>query len=124
MAQKDASVFMKPVNPQAMKCLDYFDIVKRPMDLGTIQKKFPGKPKATGRGSEPRTYSSPLEFRDDMRLVWDNCRLYNAITTPVRSMGEAMADAWEKKWKLTGIEAKWEEEMQRQSLEEQVSDSS
>jgi len=116
---KDANVFMKPVNPTVMKCLDYFDIVKKPMDLGTIQKKFPGKPKISGRGSEPRSYTSPLEFRNDMRLVWDNCRLYNAINTPVRGMGEAMADAWEKKWKLSGIEVKWEEEQQRQNLEEQ-----
>jgi len=120
MLQKDANVFMKPVNPTVMKCLDYFDIVKKPMDLGTIQKKFPGKPKISGRGSEPRSYTSPLEFRNDMRLVWDNCRLYNAINTPVRGMGEAMADAWEKKWKLSGIEVKWEEEQQRQNLEEQV----
>lgn len=93
MVQKDASPFLKPVNPAIMKCLDYFDIVKRPMDLGTIQKRFPGKPKSSGRGSEPKSYTTPLEFRDDMRLVWDNCRLYNAITAPVRSMGEAMADA-------------------------------
>ena len=25
----------------------------------------------------PRGYSSPLEFRDDVRLVFGNCRLFN-----------------------------------------------
>ena len=102
------------------KCPDYFDIIKHPMDLGTIQRKFPGKGKQTLRPSDPNTYSTPHEFRDDMRLVWSNCRTYNPPHVPVRNMGEAMSDAWEKRWTVSGIEGKWEEEMQRQGLEEQV----
>ena len=72
------------------------------------------------RPSDPNIYSTPYEFRDDMRLVWSNCRTYNPPHVPVRNMGEAMSDAWEKRWTMSGIEAKWDEEMHRQTLEEQV----
>ena len=90
------------------------------MDLGTIQKKFPGKGKANEKRPELREYRSPYEFRDDVRLVWANCRTYNAVGHAVRTMGDTMSEMWEKKWALSGIEAKWEDELHRQSLEEQV----
>ena len=118
--QKDAFAFSKPVNPVTSKCPDYFDIIKQPMDLGTIQKKLPGKARIGERKSEAKEYSRPAQFRDDMRLVWANCRSYNAIGHAVRTMGDTLSEAWEKKWALSGIEAKWEEEMQRQELEDKV----
>lgn len=119
--QKDASPFIKPVDIKYSKCPDYFEIIKFPMDMGTIMKKLPVKGKQTLNRSDPALYSTPYEFRDDMRLVWANCRIYNPVHVPVRNMGEAMSDAWEKRWTSSGIEAKWEEEMHRQNLEEQVS---
>ena len=61
---------------------DYFDIVKHPMDLETVGKKLEHKPE---RGVV-RQYREPGEFRDDMRQIWTNCRLYNAVGTPVRGM--------------------------------------
>ena len=118
--QKDAFAFQKPVNPITAKCPDYYDIIKRPMDLGTIQKKFPGR-KPAERKAELREYKSPLEFRDDVRLVWSNCRDYNAVGHPVRTMGDALSEQWEKRWTLSGIEAKWEDELRKQELEESVS---
>lgn len=38
-----------------------------------------------------RQYREPGEFRDDMRQIWTNCRLYNAVGTPVRGMVRARA---------------------------------
>ena len=118
--QKDAFAFSKPVNPVTSKCPDYLDIIKRPMDLGTVQKKFPGKGKPTEKSPGRQEYKSPEEFRDDVRLVWSNCRTYNAVGHAVRTMGDSLSEIWEKKWALSGIETKWEEEMRRQELEEQV----
>ena len=40
-----------------------------------------------------RQYREPGEFRDDMRQIWTNCRLYNAVGTPVRGMVRARAAA-------------------------------
>lgn len=63
-------------------CQDYFDIVKHPMDLETVVKKLEHKPE---RGIV-RQYREPAEFREDVRQIWTNCRLYNAVNTPVRTM--------------------------------------
>lgn len=38
------------------------------MDLGTVRSKL-GK----------NEYAKPAEFARDMRLIWDNCRLYNQV---------------------------------------------
>ena len=118
--QKDAFAFSKPVNPVAAKCPDYFDVIKHPMDLGTMQKKFPGKGRVGEKKPEAKEYTTPYQFRDDMRLVWDNCRTYNTVGHAVRTMGDTLSEAWEKKWALSGIEAKWSEEMHRQELEDKV----
>ena len=73
--------------PDCRGAQDYFDIVKRPMDLETVGKKLEHKPE---RGVF-RAYREPGEFRDDMRQIWTNCRLYNAVGTPVRGMVRARA---------------------------------
>ncbi|KAK9820846.1 hypothetical protein WJX81_007969 [Elliptochloris bilobata] len=111
---RGAGPFSKAVDPVLLRCPDYFDIVKRPMDLETVGKKLEHKPE---RGII-RQYRDPAEFREDMRQIWTNCRLYNAVGTPVRGMGEMMSEAWEKKWASVAMEKKWEEEMRRQAIEE------
>ncbi len=50
----------------ALNLLDYEEVVKNPMDLGTVKKKFnDGK------------YIYAEEVLDDIQLIWDNCKLYN-----------------------------------------------
>ena len=44
---------------------DYFTIISHPMDLATIAKKLENNP----RRNIVRRYQTPLEFRDDVRLV-------------------------------------------------------
>ena len=51
---------------------DYFDIVKRPMDLSTIRCKL-----------EEGQYAGPWDFIDDMTLMFDNAWLYNRKTSKV-----------------------------------------
>jgi transcriptional activator SPT7 len=46
--------------------MDYFDIVPKPMDFGTIKKKL-----------LHNVYESARDFVDDMSLVWGNCIRYN-----------------------------------------------
>ncbi|KAI9496603.1 hypothetical protein BDB00DRAFT_807985 [Zychaea mexicana] len=45
---------------------DYFDVIKRPMDLGTVTKKM-----------KALQYKSKKEFSDDLYLIYENCLLYN-----------------------------------------------
>ena len=54
-------------------------MIKRPMDLGTIQKKIEAA--AAAEGTSAGGYQSPAEFAADVRLVFQNAFKYN--TGPV-----------------------------------------
>lgn len=58
----------------ALNLLDYEEVVKNPMDLGTVRKKF-----NDGR------YIYAEEVLDDIQLIWDNCKLYNRANEVLRS---------------------------------------
>src|ERR1700760_304997 len=45
---------------------DYYNIIKHPMDIGTMMKKLKGL-----------QYKSKKEFVDDLNLIWSNCLTYN-----------------------------------------------
>ena len=61
-----------------MQIPDYYKIVKKPMDLGTIKQKLEHHPE---RG-RPRAYQTPYEFRDDVRQV-HRCR-YKGIDVDLK----------------------------------------
>ncbi|GAC96067.1 hypothetical protein PHSY_003646 [Pseudozyma hubeiensis SY62] len=53
---------------------DYYDVIKHPMDLGTMQKKV-----------KSGQYKTKKQFAHDLNLIWDNCLLYNSDPThPLR----------------------------------------
>ncbi|CAL5222926.1 g5360 [Coccomyxa viridis] len=109
-----AGSFIEPVDPVKLKIFDYFDFVKTPMALNDVQGKLAHAP---AKGIF-RKYKSVLEFRDDMRQIWENCRIYNPIGQPVRTNGDHLSDFWEKKWQQSQLEQKWEAEMLLQKQEE------
>ena len=111
-----AGSFIEPVDPVKLKIFDYFDFVKTPMALNDVQGKLAHAP---AKGIF-RKYKSVLEFRDDMRQIWENCRIYNPIGQPVRTNGDHLSDFWEKKWQQSQLEQKWEAEMLLQKQEELV----
>ncbi|KAI8613075.1 hypothetical protein BC830DRAFT_1170570 [Chytriomyces sp. MP71] len=47
---------------------DYYDIIKKPMDLGTMTKKL-----------NALEYNSKQEFAEDLLLIWSNCLTYNVL---------------------------------------------
>ncbi|GMH46103.1 hypothetical protein BSKO_14067 [Bryopsis sp. KO-2023] len=98
--------FLEAVDPVALNIPDYFTVVSKPMDLGTISKKLE---QDSARGLD-RRYSTPMEFRDDMRQVWANCRAYNRPGQDVRIMGDFLSEMWEKKWCQSEVEEKWKAE--------------
>jgi len=91
--------------------------VKRPMDMDQIARKLGGKDAKEREG--PREYKSPLEFRDDMRLIFDNCQLYNPVGSDVRMMGDTLSDMFEKKWQNSNLEGKFAMELENQKNEEE-----
>jgi hypothetical protein len=75
IACEDSHPFRQPVDPIALKILDYPTIVKNPMDISTIQNKL----------SEGK-YQNPLQLCDDAWLMFNNAWLYNKKTTRVYKM--------------------------------------
>ncbi|KAJ1361340.1 hypothetical protein KIN20_020557 [Parelaphostrongylus tenuis] len=80
--------FLVPVDVEGMKLSDYYDIISNPMDLGTIKKKLDNK-----------QYANAQEFADDIRLVCNNCFLYNPSTDAIYHHGRSLLRAFEDRWK-------------------------
>ncbi|KAE8834142.1 hypothetical protein HRS9122_08222 [Pyrenophora teres f. teres] len=60
--------FQQPVNKDEV--LDYYDVIKEPMDLATMEEKH-----------EKDLYPTPEDFIRDAKLIFDNCRKYNNEST-------------------------------------------
>ncbi|KNE63234.1 hypothetical protein AMAG_08383 [Allomyces macrogynus ATCC 38327] len=69
--------FLVPVDPVALQIPQYFDIIKYPMDFGTIKTKI-----------KSRAYASMAQFVRDVQLVYDNCFTFNRPGEPVYVAGE------------------------------------
>lgn len=79
--------FLEPVDPVALNCPTYFDYVKEPMDLGTVQNKL-----------NNNIYENADEFERDVRLVFRNCYTFNPEGTAVNMMGHRLEAIFDKKW--------------------------
>lgn len=69
-------IFANPVDWQELKIPDYPNVVKNPMDFGTIKGKL-----------REHKYERIQEFMEDMELVFYNCRLYNGTESDVGQIG-------------------------------------
>lgn len=66
MRSPGAEDFMDPVDPVALNIPDYLDVIKNPMDFGTIRERL-----------ENAYYNTHNAFAEDMRLVFSNAMCYN-----------------------------------------------
>mmetsp|Transcript_3849 Transcript_3849/g.5565 ORF Transcript_3849/g.5565 Transcript_3849/m.5565 type:complete len:216 (-) Transcript_3849:256-903(-) len=70
---------------------DYPQIIKKPMDLGTVKKKMSSK-----------QYKTLHDCAQDVRLVWNNCMTYNADGSEFFVLAQELSKKWEDKYtKLT-----------------------
>ncbi|KAL8471103.1 hypothetical protein ACS0TY_028705 [Phlomoides rotata] len=88
MSQGFSWVFNTPVDTVKLNLPDYFDIIKNPMDLGTIKSKL-----SSGK------YSTPLEFLADVRLTFTNAKTYNPSGSDVHVMADNLSQFFELRWK-------------------------
>ncbi|GMG19332.1 unnamed protein product [Ambrosiozyma monospora] len=79
--------FLQPVDPVALDCPTYFEIVKEPMDLGTVGSKL-----------QNGEYENADQFERDVRLVFQNCYAFNPEGTPVNMMGHRLEAIFNDKW--------------------------
>ena len=79
--------FHQPVDVVKLRLPDYHNVIKKPMDLGTVKARL-----------EKGLYKSASDFADDVRLVFFNCYRYNPDQDPVVAM------AWQTQvWRETVI---------------------
>ncbi|CAM4812301.1 unnamed protein product [Rotaria magnacalcarata] len=79
--------FSKPVDVESLNLPDYYQIIKKPMDLGTVRRKL-----------DNREYATPEEFATDVRLIFSNCYLYNGPNTDVVAMCKKVEQMFENKY--------------------------
>lgn len=76
--------FLIPVNKDDVH--DYYDVIKEPMDLSTMEQKL-----------EMDQYTTPEDFTKDATLIFKNCRQYNSEGTPyTKSANKLEKYMWSK----------------------------
>ncbi|XP_007468616.1 PREDICTED: bromodomain testis-specific protein [Lipotes vexillifer] len=76
--------FYNPVDINALGLHNYYDIVKNPMDLGTIKAKM-----------DNQEYKHAYEFAADVRLMFMNCYKYSPPDHEVVTMARMLQDVFE-----------------------------
>jgi bromodomain-containing factor 1 len=79
--------FLQPVDPDALGIPQYREIIKHPMDMATIKKKY-----------DMSVYDTVNEFVADVRLMFQNCYTFNAPGSEVYNMGRELEGVFDKKW--------------------------
>ena len=79
--------FKQPVDPVVDNVPNYFDVVKRPMDLNTIKTKM-----VNG------AYKAASEFEADVRLIFQNCYEYWTQDDPIWKTCQEFENYFDTQW--------------------------
>ena len=79
--------FRQPVDPVELRLPDYYEIIKEPIDLGTIRKNM-----------DNREYKTGEAFASDVRRVFSNCYKYNPPDNQVVQLAHKLQDIFEVRW--------------------------
>lgn len=82
-----AQFFYFPVDPVALNIPSYHKIVKKPMDMETVERKL-----------DTNQYERAREFEEDMRQIFKNCYLFNQAGEHVYVSGQQLEKLFEDKW--------------------------
>ncbi|GAB9469215.1 hypothetical protein Gpo141_00006499 [Globisporangium polare] len=85
--------FRERVNWEEWGLYDYLQVVKVPMDLGTIRNKL-----------AKNEYKKAAEFARDVRLVWDNCKLYNQDGSELYDIADGLSKRFEDRVKAMKLD--------------------
>ncbi|KAF3330331.1 transcription factor GTE1-like protein [Carex littledalei] len=91
MNHKWAFPFNKPVDAEALELYDYHEVIKKPMDLGTILNRMEAK-------EESRSYKNVYDICSDVRLVFTNAMTYNDPGSHVHIMAQKLSSVFEELW--------------------------
>ncbi|SCV04738.1 LANO_0G12046g1_1 [Lachancea nothofagi CBS 11611] len=82
---KDARPFLQPVDPVALNVPLYYNLIQRPMDLGTIERKL-----------QHNAYETPEQVSADFKLMVENCARFNGEASAIAQMGRNIEASFEK----------------------------
>jgi len=116
-----AGPFLAPVDPVALGIPDYFDVVKQPMDIGTLERnleegkysRIPPVASDTAEDDEDGA-ASPVyrmaygPFYDAMMLIFDNCIKYNSAESWIGGESATLKKAVVKKAQQVVSKAVWQ----------------
>ncbi|KAL8797162.1 MAG: hypothetical protein Q9195_000629 [Heterodermia aff. obscurata] len=82
-----ADPFLSKVDPVALNIPTYFNVIRQPMDFGTIQQKL-------NQGE----YENAREFDQDAQLVFANCYKFNPAGHPIHEVGKQLQHVYDDVW--------------------------
>ena len=99
MNHKWAFPFNAPVDHVGLGLSTYPEIVKTPMDLGTVRKNVE-RSHVGDAGSDPSyaPYTNCEQLNADVMLTFANAKLYNPPPTDVHVMATALEEFWAPRW--------------------------
>ena len=97
-------VFNSPVDPVELGLPDYFEIIKKPMDLGTVQKRL-----------DNGNYHCIEDFATDVNLTFENAMRYNGDGSVVYDMANTLRTKFESDMKKLESQLESEDQQRRQN---------
>ncbi|KAK1382214.1 hypothetical protein POM88_019949 [Heracleum sosnowskyi] len=80
--------FCEPVDPVKLNIPDYFSIISKPMDLGTVRTKL-----------QKNMYLTDVEFKEDVKLTFSNAMLFNPPGNFFHKNAMTLDAIFNTKWK-------------------------
>ncbi|KAL8108240.1 transcription factor GTE12-like [Apium graveolens] len=92
-----ATGFCEPVDPVKLNIPDYFSVISKPMDLGTVRTKL-----------QNNMYFTVAEFKDDVKLTFSNAMLYNPSGNFFHNNAMTLDRIFNTKWKSLEVKLRRE----------------
>lgn len=77
----NGGLFNSPVDPEALGIPDYYSVISRPMDLGTVRQRL-----------EAGEYGNLQHLSEDICLVFENAQRYNPVGHAVHTAARRMME--------------------------------
>lgn len=90
----ESTPFRTAVDWKAWKLYDYPDVIKTPMDLGSVQKNL-----------DAGKYTDALQYAHHVRLVWSNCKTYNQDGSEYYKLAQQFSKKFEAMYKKIDLSA-------------------
>ncbi|KYR02111.1 PHD zinc finger-containing protein [Tieghemostelium lacteum] len=102
MKDHKSKYFREPVDHVKLQLTNYLDVIKEPMDFGTIDKRINYQPpQPTGDHQQPpqplvTPYQNFMQFDQQVRLVFKNAMTYNENDTEVYEHAEELEKEYQE----------------------------